>query len=252
MAYDFEAQTAIVTGAASGIGRATAEQFAAGGANVVVTDVDTEGGAETVERIEAAGGTATFVETDVSDADDVEAMVQEAVAAYGGVDVAVNNAGIEGETEPLADLSEDAFDRVLDVNLKGLWLCMKHELPELVAGDGGAIVNVSSIAGLVSAGGAPYVASKHGVIGLTRVAATQYAGDDVRVNAVCPGVIDTPMVDRAGEADPESIDQFVGMQPLGRKGAPEEVASAIVWLCSGEASFVTGNAYPVDGGYLAQ
>ncbi|SFS10182.1 NAD(P)-dependent dehydrogenase, short-chain alcohol dehydrogenase family [Halomicrobium zhouii] len=252
MTYDFEGQTAIVTGAASGIGRETAEQFAAGGANVVVTDVDAGGGAETVERIESADGTATFVETDVSDAGDVEAMVQEAVDAYGGVDVAVNNAGIEGETEPLADLSEDAWDRVLDVNLKGLWLCMKHELPELVAGEGGAIVNLSSIAGLVSAGGAPYVASKHGVIGLTRVAATQYAGDNVRVNAVCPGVIDTPMVDRAGEADPEAIDQFVGMQPLGRKGTPEEVASAIVWLCSGEASFVTGNAYPVDGGYLAQ
>lgn len=250
MALDFEGKTAIVTGAASGIGRKTAERFGVEGANVVVSDVDADGGAETVERIEAAGGTATFVEADVSDAGDAEAMVQEAVDAYGGVDVAVNNAGIEGETAPLDELSADAWDRVLDVNLKGTWLCMKYELPELVDG-GGAVVNVSSIAGLVAAGGAPYVASKHGVVGLTRVAATQYADDDVRVNAVCPGVIDTPMVDRAGEADPESIEQFVGMQPLGRMGTPEEVANSIVWLCSEEASFVTGNAYPVDGGYLA-
>jgi len=250
MVPDFEGETAIVTGAASGIGRKTAERFGAEGANVVVSDVDADGGAETVERIEAADGTATFVETDVSDAGDAEAMVREAVDAYGGVDVAVNNAGIEGETAPLDELSVDAWDRVLDVNLKGTWLCMKYELPELVDG-GGAIVNVSSIAGLVAAGGAPYVASKHGVVGLTRVAATQYADDDVRVNAVCPGVIDTPMVDRAGEDDPEAIEQFVGMQPLGRMGTPEEVANSIVWLCSEEASFVTGNAYPVDGGYLA-
>jgi len=252
MATDFESETAIVTGAASGIGRATAERFAAEGANVVVSDVDAEGGRETVEQIESDGGTATFVETDVSDAADVEAMVAEAVDAYGGLDVAVNNAGIEGEFEPLAEVSEDDWDRVLDINLKGVWLCLKHELPELVAGGGGAVVNVSSIAGLVSAGGVPYVASKHGLVGLTRVAATQYAADDVRVNAVCPGVIDTPMVDRADEANPGAIEQFVGMQPLGRMGTPEEVANAIVWLCSDEASFVTGNAYPVDGGYLAQ
>ncbi|WP_226013396.1 glucose 1-dehydrogenase [Halomicrobium salinisoli] len=252
MAIDFESETAVVTGAASGIGRKTAERFAAEGANVVVSDVDADGGRETVERIESDGGTATFVETDVSDGGDVEAMVAEAVDAYGGLDVAVNNAGIEGETDPLAEVPEDAWDRVVDINLKGVWLCLKHELPELVAGGGGAVVNVSSIAGLVSAGGVPYVASKHGLVGLTRVAATQYAADDVRVNAVCPGVIDTPMVDRAGDADPGAIEQFVGMQPLGRMGTPEEVANAIVWLCSDEASFVTGTAYPVDGGYLAQ
>ncbi len=250
MALDFEGETAIVTGAASGIGRKTAERFGAEGANVVVSDVDADGGAETVERVDAAGGTATFVQADVSDAEDAEAMVREAVEAYGRVDVAVNNAGIEGETAPLDELSEDDWDRVLDINLKGTWLCLKYELPELVDG-GGAVVNVSSIAGLVAAGGAPYVASKHGVVGLTRAAATQYADDDVRVNAVCPGVIDTPMVDRASEADPEGIEQFVGMQPLGRMGTPEEVANSVVWLCSDEASFVTGNAYPVDGGYLA-
>lgn len=251
MALDFDGETALVTGAASGIGRETAKRFAVDGASVVVTDVDTDGGHETVELIEEAGGIATFVETDVSDPADVEAMVQAAVDTYGGLDVAVNNAGIEGETEPLADVSVDAWDRLIDVNLKGVWLSMKYELPELRADGGGAIVNTSSIAGLVAAGGVPYVASKHGVVGLTRVAATQYADAGVRVNAVCPGVIDTPMVDRAGKDDPEAIEQFVGMQPLGRMGTAEEVANAIVWLCSDEASFITGNAYPVDGGYMA-
>jgi NAD(P)-dependent dehydrogenase (short-subunit alcohol dehydrogenase family) len=252
MGVNFDGKTAIVTGAASGIGRETARRLAADGANVVVTDVDTDGGTETVDLIAEADGVATFVEADVSDSAHAESMVEAALDEYGGLDVAVNNAGIEGETKPLAEQSEDAWDRVIDVNLKGVWLSMKYELPELAADGGGAVVNTSSIAGLVAAGGVPYVASKHGVIGLTRVAATQYAGEDVRVNAVCPGVIDTPMVDRAGEDDPEAIEQFVGMQPLGRKGTPGEVADAIVWLCSEEASFVTGNAYPVDGGYLAQ
>lgn len=252
MGTTFESDTAVVTGGGSGIGREIAKRFANEGANVVVADVDREGGRETVKTIESADGNAVFAETDVSDAADVESMVQAEVDTYGGLDVAVNNAGIEGETEPLADLSEDAWDRVIDINLKGVWLSMKYELPELVADGGGAAVNASSIAGLVAAGGAPYVASKHGVIGLTRIAATQYASDDVRINAICPGVIDTPMVDRAEGEDPDAIEQFVGMQPLGRMGTSEEVANTIAWLCSDEASFVTGNAYPVDGGYLAQ
>ena len=252
MAYDLADKTAIVTGAASGIGKETAARFAREGANVVVADVVADEGQRVVDEIESDGGTATFVETDVSDPAHVEAMVQTAVETYGSVDIAHNNAGIEGRDDPLAEQTEDDWDRVIDINLKGVWLCMKYELKEMVEHDGGAIVNTSSIAGLVAAGGTPYVASKHGVLGLTKVAATQYAGENVRVNAVCPGVIDTAMVQRAAEADPDAIEGFVGMQPLGRMGTPEEIANAVVWLCSDEASFVTGTSYPVDGGYMAQ
>jgi NAD(P)-dependent dehydrogenase (short-subunit alcohol dehydrogenase family) len=251
MALNLDGKTAIVTGAASGIGRETAERFAAEGANVVVADVTVEDGEETVERIESAGGDATFVETDVSDPDAVEAMVGTAEEAYGGVDIAHNNAGIEGDDDDLAAQSEENWDRVVDIDLKGVWLCLKHEIDAMAGDGGGAIVNTSSIAGLAAAGAAPYVASKHGVVGLTRTAASEYADAGVRVNAVCPGVIDTPMVDRAGAEDPEAIEGFVAMQPLGRKGKPEEIANAVVWLASEEASFVTGNAYPVDGGYMA-
>jgi NAD(P)-dependent dehydrogenase (short-subunit alcohol dehydrogenase family) len=250
MALELTGKTAIVTGASSGIGREAAERFGEEGANVVVADVAVDDGRETVDRIESAGGTATFVETDVSDAEDVEAMVQAAVDTYGSLDVAHNNAGIEGGDERLAEVAEADWDQLIDINLKGVWLCMKYELKEM-AGSGGAIVNTSSIAGLAAAGGPQYVASKHGVVGLTRIAATQYAQEGVRVNAVCPGVIDTPMVDRASAERPEELEQFVQMQPLGRKGTPEEVANAVVWLASEEASFVTGNAYPVDGGYMA-
>jgi NAD(P)-dependent dehydrogenase (short-subunit alcohol dehydrogenase family) len=252
MAYDLADKTAIVTGAASGIGKETAARFAREGANVVVADVVADEGQRVVDEIESDGGTATFVETDVSDPAHVEAMVQTAVETYGSVDIAHNNAGIEGRDDPLAEQTEDDWDRVIDINLKGVWLCMKYELKEMVEHGGGAIVNTSSIAGLVAAGGTPYVASKHGVLGLTKVAATQYAGENVRVNAVCPGVIDTAMVQRAAEADPDAIEGFVGMQPLGRMGTPEEIANAVVWLCSDEASFVTGTSYPVDGGYMAQ
>lgn len=250
MALDLADETAIVTGAASGIGRATAERLAAEGANVVVADVQSDGGEETVARLEAAGGSAVFVETDVSDPAAVEAMVQTAVDTYGGLDIAVNNAGIEGANTKLAEVAEADWDRVVDINLKGVFLCLKYELAAM-ADHGGAIVNMSSIAGLTGAGGPQYAASKHGIVGLTRVAATQYAQQGVRVNAVCPGVIDTPMVDRVSEETPEQLERFVQMQPLGRKGTPEEVANAVAWLVSDEASFVTGTAYPVDGGYMA-
>ncbi|ADD04096.1 putative oxidoreductase (short-chain dehydrogenase family) [Natrialba magadii ATCC 43099] len=264
MTYNLDGKTAIVTGGASGIGRKTAERFAAEGANVVVADVVTDGGEETVESIESAGGSATFVETDVTDPDAVEAMVQTAVDTYGGLDIAHNNAGIEGETDPVAEQTEANWKQVMDINLTGVWLCLKYELQEMTAngdgdgdsdsdsdGVGGAIVNTSSIAGLSAAGSSAYAASKHGVIGLTRVAATEYAEADVRVNAVCPGVIETPMVEQSAAENPEEIEQFVGMQPLNRMGTPEEIANAVVWLCSDEASFVTGNAYPVDGGFTA-
>jgi len=251
MSFDLTDKTAIVTGAGSGIGRKSAVRFAEEGANVVVADVDTDGGHETVSRIESDGGEATFVETDVSDPDDVAAMVDATVETYGGLDVAHNNAGIEGDQDAsLAEFSVEEWNQITGVDLDGVWHCLKHEIQEMVD-SGGAIVNTSSIAGLSAAGNAPYAASKHGVVGLTRVAASEYAEEDIRVNAVCPGVIDTPMVDRAEEDAPAELQQFVGMQPLGRKGTPTEVANLVVWLCSAEASFVTGNAYPVDGGYMA-
>jgi NAD(P)-dependent dehydrogenase (short-subunit alcohol dehydrogenase family) len=242
----------IVTGAGSGIGRATARRFAEEGANVVVADVDVEGGERTVRDVRDAGGDATFVETDVSDRTDVEAMVAEAVETYGGLDFAVNNAGVEGDTHPTADQPMDNWDRVIDVNLRGVFLGMRAELPAMLE-NGGAIVNVSSIAGEVGfRGSGPYVASKHGVVGLTKTAALEYSNQGVRVNAICPGVIRTPMVDRAAERNPEMIEQISAATPLGRVGEPEEIGDAVVWLCSDDASFVTGEAMVVDGGYVSQ
>jgi len=243
---------AIVTGGAAGIGRATARRFAAEGASVVVADIDADDLAETVELIEADGGEAIAVETDVSDADEVAALVEETVDTYGVPDFALNNAGIEGSSAPLADQSLDDWKRVIDVNQTGVWNCLTEELAVMADNGGGAIVNTSSIAGLSAAGGGPYVASKHGVVGLTRVAAAEYGPAGVRVNAVCPGVIDTGMIDRASdEMGEETIDQIVQAKPLRRMGEPEEVASAVVWLCSEESSFVTGHPLVVDGGYMA-
>jgi len=247
-----EGSVAIVTGGGSGIGRATAERFASEGAKVVVADVVEEGGNETVQRIEDAGGEATFVKTDVTKADDVEAMVEAAVDAYGRLDFAFNNAGIEGTTAPLPEQTEDDWQRVVDIDLKGVWLGMKYEIPRMLEDGGGAIVNTSSVAGLVGfANSSPYVASKHGVAGLTKTAALEYSAQGVRVNAVCPGVIETPMVVRVFEEDPDARAQYTAAEPIGRLGRPEEVAAAVVWLCSEDASFVTGVAVPVDGGYVA-
>lgn len=244
-------KVAIVTGASSGIGRATAVRFAEEGAKVVVADVVEDGGQETVDLITNADGDATFVRVDVTKDADVKALVETTLDVYGGLDFAHNNAGIEGEMAPLADTPDDDWARVIDVNLSGVWRCMKHEIPVMIEHGGGAIVNTSSVAGLVAAGGGPYVASKHGVIGLTRVAAVEYAKQGIRVNAVCPGVVDTPMVRRAGEETPELIDQFVAMQPLGRMAESTEIASAVVYLCSDDASFITGQPLPVDGGLLS-
>ncbi|GAA0203385.1 glucose 1-dehydrogenase [Halobaculum roseum] len=247
-----EGGVAIVTGGAAGIGRAAAERFAAEGARVVVADIDADDLAETVDLIEADGGEATAVETDVSDADDVASLVEETVDTYGVPDFALNNAGIEGSSAPLADQSLEDWKRVIDVNQTGVWNCLTEELAVMADNGGGAIVNTSSIAGLSAAGGGPYVASKHGVIGLTRAAAAQYGPAGVRVNAVCPGVIDTEMIDRASdEMGEETIDQIVQAKPLRRMGEPEEVASAVVWLCSDESSFVTGHPLVIDGGYMA-
>ncbi|EMA42058.1 short-chain dehydrogenase/reductase SDR [Halococcus hamelinensis 100A6] len=244
-----DSKSAIVTGASSGIGRATARRFAEEGASVVVADLVEEGGNDTVDIIEDEGGEAMFVQTDVTNDDDVSKMVDAAVENYGSLDVVHNNAGILTGFDPLTDLDESDWDALLNVNLKGVWLGLKHEIPAMLEDGGGAIVNTASEAGLVGFPGiANYVASKHGVIGLTRAAGLEYAEDGIRVNAVCPGPIETPMTD-----DP-SVDskEVVEYTPMRRMGQPEEVANAVVWLCSDEASYVTAHPLSVDGGRVAQ
>jgi len=244
---------AIVTGASSGIGRAAAQRFAEEGASVVAADVDTDGGSETVETIRDDGGEATFVATDVSDRDEVNAMVDEAVDRYGGLDFAFNNAGIEGRNDSLVDQSDDDWERVIDINLKGVFLGLQAEIPAMLDDGGGVIVNTSSIAGVVGFQGvSPYVASKHGVIGLTKTAALEYGREGVRVNAISPGVIRTPMIERSATADPEMVEGISEATPMGRIGEPAEIGDAAVWLCSDDASFVTGETMVIDGGYVSQ
>ena len=257
MANLIEGKTALVTGGGSGIGRSTAIAFGAAGAKVVVADVDEAGGKETVAQIEAAQGTAMFVTADVSKASDVENMVNATVAAYGGLDCAFNNAGIQGALDQTADCTEENWDRITGINLKGVWLCMKYEIAHMLKSGGGAIVNNSSNFGLVGSNGMPaYSAAKHGVIGLTKTAALEYAQSSIRVNAVCPGPVQTPLVDKILSAQPDLADGIIASikerEPIGRFGQPEEVATAVVWLCSPEASFVVGAILPVDGGFVAQ
>lgn len=250
MAGQFNGKIALVTGAASGIGRASALAFAREGARVVVADLAADGGEETVRMIESAGGAATFCQTDVSKAADVEKLIEQAMNTYGRLDYAHNNAGILGKAAPTADCSEEEWDRQIAVNLKGVWLCMRYEIPQMLKQGGGAIVNTSSAAGLVGMQGlAPYTASKHGVAGLTKAAALDYAKSNVRVNAVCPGFIDTPMV--------RNIEDLEGlptnaMPAMPRMGTPEDVANAVVWLCSDAASYVTGHLLAVDGAMTVQ
>jgi NAD(P)-dependent dehydrogenase (short-subunit alcohol dehydrogenase family) len=227
--------------------------FAREGAKVIIADLDVEGGEETVRLIVEAGGEATLVETDVSRAADVEHMVKRTIETYGRLDCACNNAGIVGGVGTVA-CTEETWDRVIAINLKGVWLCMKHEVPSLLEQGAGSIVNMSSAAGLVSApgpGNVAYVASKHGVIGLTKAAALEYAQQGIRINAVCPGWTDTPMI-QGWLDDPERREYVVASEPIGRVCTPEEIAEAVVWLCSDAASFVTGHAMAVDGGYVAQ
>jgi NAD(P)-dependent dehydrogenase (short-subunit alcohol dehydrogenase family) len=253
MADRMKDKVALVTGASSGIGRATALTFAREGAKVVVADMNVIGGQETVQLVKAAGGDAFFVETDVSQAASVEAMVSKTVETYGRLDYAHNNAGVEGVLSRTAEHTEEDWDPVIRINLKGVWLCMKYEIPQMLQQGAGAIVNTASGAGLIGVKRmSAYVASKHGVVGLTKTAALEYAKAGIRVNAVCPGVIQTPMVARVSGNRPDVLDKMIAAEPIGRSGQPEEIAEAVVWLCSDAASFVTGHAMAVDGGAVAQ
>ncbi len=252
MSMTYSGQVALVTGGAAGIGRATALAFAREGLKVVVADLDPAGGEATVALIHAAGGEALFIACDVTRDVEVRQLHERLIAAYGRLDYAYNNAGIEIEQGRLAEGSEAEFDAIMGVNVKGVWLCMKYQLPLLLAQGGGAIVNTASVAGL---GAAPkmsiYSASKHAVIGLTKSAAIEYAKKGIRVNAVCPAVIDTDMFRRAYEADPRKAEFAAAMHPVGRIGKVEEIASAVLYLCSDGAAFTTGHCLTVDGGATA-
>ncbi len=248
----FEGKVALVTGGGGGIGRASALAFARAGARVVVADIAAEAGQETVALVQALGGSAIFIRTDVTQATDVQGMVARTIATYGRLDCAFNNAGIEEEHLRLADCSEDTFDRIMGINVKGVWLCLKHQLAQMLQQGGGTIVNTASVAGLVGAPKmAAYSASKHAVLGLTKSAAIEYARKGIRINAVCPGVIRTAMYERAVEADPNIGMAAAQMHPVGRLGEVDEVAAVVLWLCSDAASFVTGHAHTVDGGLTA-
>ena len=253
MEHDFSGKVAVVTGGGSGIGQATALAFAAAGASIVVADLDRGALDDTMSTIKDSGGEGLGVATDVSRAVDVERIVAAAVDTYGGVDVAFNNAGIEAQPLPVADVTETEWDRVQVVNTKGVWLSMKYEIPAMVARGGGAIVNASSVLGLYgSPNGSLYSSTKHAVAGLTRSAALDYAAAGIRVNATAPGMIETPMMERTAVNMAVPPEAFHAMHPLGRTGRASEVADAVLWLCSDAASFVTGVVLPVDGGYGAQ
>jgi len=248
-------KVALITGAAGGIGRASALAFAACGAQVVVADIDADGNQDTLAQIESGGGSGMSIRVDVTQAGEVEELVRRTVNTFGRLDYAHNNAGIAyapGEFGSVAEQTERVWDAIMNVNLKGIWLCMRAELPHMVTQGGGAIVNTASVLGLVGSKGlSAYVASKHGVVGLTKTAALEYARYNIRVNAVCPGVIDTAMVEPIAEI-PGMQEAWIRSQAIRRLGRADEVAAAAVWLCSDAASFVTGHMMAVDGGQLAQ
>ena len=245
----FEHKVAIVTGASSGIGKACALQYAKEGAKIVVADL-TDKGNEVAEIIRKNGGEAFFIKTDVSVAADCELMVKKTLEKYGGLDIAVNNAGIGGESNLLADYTVEGWNKVIAVNLSGVFYCMKYQLTPMLGQKNGSIINMSSILGQVGFAGAPaYVAAKHGLLGLTQNAALEYAGKGIRVNCVGPAFIKTPLLE---SLDSATLDFLVTQHPIGRLGTPEEVAELVIWLSSEKASFITGSYYPVDGGYLSR
>lgn len=250
--YNFKGKVAFITGASTGIGHATALAFAKFGARVAVVDINEEAGAQTVHQIQETGGEGLFIKCNVSSGREVQAAVEATITKFGRLDMAFNNAGIEGVAANAVDCTEENWQSVIDINLKGVWLCMKYQIPQMLKNGGGAIVNCASIAGVVGFTGMPaYVASKHGVVGLTKNAALDFAKSKIRINAICPGVIQTPMIDRFTQGDAQAAAQLSSGAPMGRVGQPEEIAAAALWLCSDQSSFVTGHPLVVDGGWVA-